>query len=193
MVNLVGSQLNGKTCSIANVKIEPGDSGSWVVDASTGRLYGTLVAGLACLGTGYIVPAKMIFSDIRHKAKAGIIEILLGDIDVVPRLPLPAHAGAREPYFQAQTNIMSSSPKPRATLPLARPSGNSSDTGHGQTVTSSLQYGGYANKLGPTDEVPSNAPVLRQTPPQEDGLYQHLNSETLSETMIRSSKRVRLS
>jgi len=43
-----------------------GDSGSWVVDAHTGHLYGHIVAGVAPAGANiaYVIPAWKIFEDI---------------------------------------------------------------------------------------------------------------------------------
>ena len=41
-----------------------GDSGSWVIDAVTGDLYGHIVAGVPETGLAYIVPAVKTFEDI---------------------------------------------------------------------------------------------------------------------------------
>ena len=60
---------------IANTKPEPGDSGSWVVDATTVELCGTLVAGLARLGSGYVISTTAICSDIADKANHGMIDL----------------------------------------------------------------------------------------------------------------------
>jgi hypothetical protein len=44
-----------------------GDCGSWIVDASNGALYGHIVAGDPRLQTAYIIPAYLIFDDLRNR------------------------------------------------------------------------------------------------------------------------------
>ncbi|UZP40552.1 hypothetical protein NXS19_008368 [Fusarium pseudograminearum] len=46
--------------------IQPGDSGSWVLDAGNGMLMGVLVAGCPELQEAYFIPAHEIFDDIRQ-------------------------------------------------------------------------------------------------------------------------------
>ena len=47
-----------------------GDSGAWVVDVTTGDIYGVLVAGSAMIQEGYVIPACDIIDDIRRSTKA---------------------------------------------------------------------------------------------------------------------------
>jgi hypothetical protein len=47
---------------------EPGDSGSWVVDAEFGNLYGHIVAGRPGTYTAYILPAYKIFEDVEKRS-----------------------------------------------------------------------------------------------------------------------------
>ena len=49
---------------------DSGDSGAWVVDATTGDIYGVLVAGSAMMQEGYVIPACDIIDDIRRSTKA---------------------------------------------------------------------------------------------------------------------------
>ena len=42
----------------------PGDCGAWVVNASTGLVYGHIVAGDPVTGMAFIIPAHKVFSDI---------------------------------------------------------------------------------------------------------------------------------
>ncbi|OBS20446.1 hypothetical protein FPOA_06815 [Fusarium poae] len=46
--------------------IQPGDSGSWVLDAANGMLLGVLVAGCPELQEAYIIPAHEIIDDIKR-------------------------------------------------------------------------------------------------------------------------------
>jgi peptide-N4-(N-acetyl-beta-glucosaminyl)asparagine amidase len=55
-------------------KLEPGDSGCWVVDADSGDLVGHIVAGSPHSGVGYIVPSVQVLSDIR-KHLGGCVEL----------------------------------------------------------------------------------------------------------------------
>lgn len=66
------------------------------MNAHTGELYGTVVAGLASLGTGYIIPSKEIFLDIRRKASAGKIELLTQKNNILLHLP-----SLNSPFVQA--------------------------------------------------------------------------------------------
>jgi hypothetical protein len=50
-----------------NGTLTNGDCGSWVVDASNGALYGHIVAGDPRLRTAYIIPAYLIFDDLRNR------------------------------------------------------------------------------------------------------------------------------
>ena len=45
---------------------DPGDSGAWVVDATTGDLYGVIVAASTMMQEGYLIPASEITKDIRR-------------------------------------------------------------------------------------------------------------------------------
>ena len=45
---------------------EPGDSGSWIVDADSGDIYGILVACSTIMEEGYVLPAKEVFDSIRR-------------------------------------------------------------------------------------------------------------------------------
>ncbi|MCJ1391229.1 peptide-N4-(N-acetyl-beta- glucosaminyl)asparagine amidase [Xylographa bjoerkii] len=45
--------------------LESGDCGSWVLDASSGDLYGHIIAGSPKSGLAYVVPALHIFDDIQ--------------------------------------------------------------------------------------------------------------------------------
>ena len=45
---------------------EPGDSGSFVVDAKSGDIYGMLIAGSVMMQEGYLIPARAIFDDIKR-------------------------------------------------------------------------------------------------------------------------------
>lgn len=45
----------------------PGDCGAWVVNASTGLVYGHIVAGDPVTGMAFIIPAHKVFSDIEHR------------------------------------------------------------------------------------------------------------------------------
>lgn len=76
-----------RTKSAVDVHLEIGDSGSWAVNANTGELYGTVVAGIAAIGTGYIIPSKAIFSDIRRKAWPEMIDFLPQKISIDIHLP----------------------------------------------------------------------------------------------------------
>ena len=49
---------------------DSGDSGAWVADATTGDVYGVLVAGSAIMQEGYVIPACDIIDDIRRSTKA---------------------------------------------------------------------------------------------------------------------------
>ena len=46
------------------------------MNADTGELYGSIIAGLTVLGKGYIISATELFSDIYSKASLGIIDFL---------------------------------------------------------------------------------------------------------------------
>lgn len=71
---------------------EPGDSGSWVINATTGSLYGMLIAGCSLLGTGYLVPMSQIFDDIRKNMRGHIIRTDLGGYrSLSPTLPSIEH------------------------------------------------------------------------------------------------------
>src|SRR6266536_6032824 len=70
-------------CSLNSVRLtllpEYGDSGSWVIDAMTGDLYGVLIAGSNLLLEGYIIPAFGIFENIRQIC--GAIDIRLPSLE----------------------------------------------------------------------------------------------------------------
>ena len=53
----------------------PGDSGSWVVDATSGDVYGVVIAGSTGLREEYIVPAVEIGQDIRHVMRADEVRL----------------------------------------------------------------------------------------------------------------------
>jgi hypothetical protein len=55
-----------------------GDSGSWVIDAVTGDLYGHVVAGVPETGLAYIIPAYKTLGDI---------EKCLGSVELVSQNP----------------------------------------------------------------------------------------------------------
>ncbi|KAK4223272.1 hypothetical protein QBC38DRAFT_349971, partial [Podospora fimiseda] len=59
--------------------LQPGDSGSWAFDASTGDLLGILVAGCPDLMEAYVIPAFEVFSDIRRHT-GNIVELPKGKI-----------------------------------------------------------------------------------------------------------------
>jgi hypothetical protein len=46
--------------------LHKGDCGSWVVDVSTGGLYGHIIAGSVRTGVGYLITAHAIFADITN-------------------------------------------------------------------------------------------------------------------------------
>ncbi len=176
--------------SIANVEPEPGDSGSWVVDSDTGDLYGTLVAGMALLGTGYIVPATTIFSDISHKAKAGVIDFLPGNMDVDPHLPMIALADTRGPFTQVRLRRISSPSNFRPVIPAEEPSDKSQGINRGQAVKPLLSYS--SNKTREHGEEPSSALVQQtdyidlETP--ESGFIPYASHVALAEMLQQSMK-----
>lgn len=45
----------------------PGDCGAWVVNATTGLIYGHIVAGDPVTGIAYIIPAHKVFTDIERR------------------------------------------------------------------------------------------------------------------------------
>ncbi|XHG03929.1 hypothetical protein AWENTII_007214 [Aspergillus wentii] len=55
-----------------NSHINSGDSGSWVVDESSGELYGHIVAGDAGTDTAYIISAIDVFEDIGVKCNQSV-------------------------------------------------------------------------------------------------------------------------
>ena len=50
----------------------PGDSGSWVVDADSGRLYGQIVGGRPDSSVAYVLPARTIFTDIETRGNCEV-------------------------------------------------------------------------------------------------------------------------
>jgi hypothetical protein len=108
MANSVSSP-SIRTYSAVDVHLELGDSGSWAVNAHTGELYGTVVAGIATLGTGYIIPSKAIFSDIRRKAWTEIIDFLPQGNNIhvhLPSLTSPiVQAGSAEDRFSLEMTV----------------------------------------------------------------------------------------
>ncbi|KAL3593350.1 Protein png1 [Fusarium poae] len=66
--------------------IQPGDSGSWVLDATNGILLGVLVAGCPELQEAYIIPAHKIFDDIeRHYTHNPDLPVHLPNCHSLPR------------------------------------------------------------------------------------------------------------
>jgi hypothetical protein len=63
----------------------PGDCGSWVVDATTGEIYGHIVAGDPTSSLAYIIPAYKVFDDI--KRRHGIEPLLPTEKHEVKELP----------------------------------------------------------------------------------------------------------
>ena len=55
---------------LTRCNLESGDSGAWVIDATTGDIYGVLVARSAMMQEGYVIPACDIIDDIRRSTKA---------------------------------------------------------------------------------------------------------------------------
>ena len=54
---------------------DPGDSGAWVVDATTGDLYGVIVAASTVMQEGYLIPASEITKDIRRATGVPIAKL----------------------------------------------------------------------------------------------------------------------
>jgi len=63
----------------------PGDCGSWVVDATTGEIYGHIVAGDPMSSLAFIIPAYKVFDDI--KKRHGIEPLLPTDSQQVEEPP----------------------------------------------------------------------------------------------------------
>jgi hypothetical protein len=58
-----------KTFSLKlNGRIQPGDCGAWVVDTTSGHLYGHIFGGISGTGTVYMLSAAEIFDDIQAKS-----------------------------------------------------------------------------------------------------------------------------
>ena len=55
--------------------LSSGDSGSWVVDATTGDVYGMIVAGSTLLREEYVIPAAEIGQDIRLALRAETVRL----------------------------------------------------------------------------------------------------------------------
>ena len=55
--------------------LSSGDSGSWVVDAESGDVYGMIVAGSTGLRQEYIIPAKDIGQDICRVMRADVVRL----------------------------------------------------------------------------------------------------------------------
>ena len=55
--------------------LSPGDSGSWVVDATSGDVYGVIIAGSTGLREEYLVPAVDIGQDIRRVMRADVVRL----------------------------------------------------------------------------------------------------------------------
>lgn len=61
--------------------LSSGDSGSWVVDAATGEVYGIILAGSTILGEEYVMPAFEIGQDIKRVLRADTVTLpLLEDV-----------------------------------------------------------------------------------------------------------------
>ena len=54
---------------------DKGDSGAWVVDATTGDLYGVIVAASSVMQEGYLIPASEITNDIRRDTGVLTVEL----------------------------------------------------------------------------------------------------------------------
>jgi hypothetical protein len=65
---LPGQAVSQKIWTLrSDISIEEGSSGSWVVDAVSGVLYGHIVAGCPNLGIAYIIPAHMVFAELNER------------------------------------------------------------------------------------------------------------------------------
>ena len=79
-------------------EILAGDSGSWVIDASTGELCGHIVASDPLTGLGYVVPAHKVFDDIKKH---------LGSAPVLPSHPsLETSTGPQDPLSHRAKQII---------------------------------------------------------------------------------------
>ncbi|GKT98175.1 hypothetical protein FLAG1_05364 [Fusarium langsethiae] len=50
-------------------RLEPGDCGSWIIDAESGDLYGHIVAGSPDSGAAIVIPFARVFEDIEARVK----------------------------------------------------------------------------------------------------------------------------
>jgi hypothetical protein len=66
MDHSVGSnpQLTFRSLTLST---EYGDSGSWIIDPSSGSLCGYIATGDPCTSIAYIIPAYQAFSDIEQR------------------------------------------------------------------------------------------------------------------------------
>jgi len=92
---------------------QPGDSGAWVVDASTDEVYGHVVA-TDVFGRGYVVPICDSFEDIKNRLSVGWVSLpSQEEIFTFNRPPLPPPAPvvqyqAPQPVVQVLDTIIDS-------------------------------------------------------------------------------------
>lgn len=116
-----------------------GDCGAWVIDTTTGILYGHLVAGNLQLGIGYVMPIHLVFNDIRSRF-VGRWDLacrtkeldLCDEILSLPNATLPIPASSANPsdqnpqIFQHQHGV--GSPDKEGITPPSGPRENNIDS-----------------------------------------------------------------
>lgn len=94
----------------------PGDCGSWVIDATTGGIYGHIVGGDPMLDLAFIIPAYKIFDDLQRRfgttpllltEQTAMLSSSLVGIDSFPGKYLNLGPTERSPLSPTMENMLS--------------------------------------------------------------------------------------
>ena len=86
-------------------RAEDGDCGSWIVDQSTGELFGMLVATCEAVSEAYILPIKDIFTDIEKVSGRSVKLPALKPITEKEELVAASSRSSREPKSSTITSL----------------------------------------------------------------------------------------
>ncbi|RYP11812.1 hypothetical protein DL765_007578 [Monosporascus sp. GIB2] len=118
----------------ANSKLQPGDSGAWVVNEHTGEVYGHVVSADA-FGEAYVMPIQDTLRDVQRHLQAWYVSLPSREVVRVRRemQSKPSHeAGSALPAGPAASPVLTSAPGATLKDKTRRAAPNSDETGYAQ-------------------------------------------------------------
>ncbi|RYO90998.1 hypothetical protein DL766_000466 [Monosporascus sp. MC13-8B] len=118
----------------AKSKLQPGDSGAWVVDELTGEVYGHVVSADA-FGEAYVMPIQDTLRDVQRHLRALYVSLPSRGVVQVHRemQSKPSHeAGSASPAGPAVSPVLASAPGATLKDKTRRAAPDSDETGYAQ-------------------------------------------------------------